>query len=482
MQTADVLILALYLLAVLALSWHCRHDSAGADGHFLAGRRMGTVPIGLSVMVTSFSAINYLAIPEEICGHGLYVIVSFPVFFLAAWPITRLWMPFFHSLRVTTVYEFLEQRYDRRVRRLASGIFLLWRAAWMAIALYVSGKYLAVLTGTPPLPMIALCGLVAAAYTALGGMRAVMWTDVLQFAVLLLGLLFGVIYAFSTADAPVLDTVASCGRFRPFTPFDPQFLSFDPRIRMTFWSGLFGVFTAFMARYGADQVVMQRYFTARDLASARRGLWLNAAVSVATLSLLALFGIAVCAYAVRTGAIHPDQPVPRGLALKQLAALLGAAPAGLTGLITAGLLAATMSSVDSGINACAAAVTTDFLQGRPAARPRRLTLALGLAVTALAILLLPWLNAHQSLFAVINKLVNGLGSPLLAIVTLGMFSRRTTAHGMFWGGLLGTALSLTVSLAVQSLALQYYAVVNLLLSLAACALCSWLIPQPKTTP
>lgn len=476
----DFCILAAYLLAVLVIGWRAARKSAFEEEYFLAGRSMGWIPVGLSVMVTTFSAINYLAIPGEIFGYGLYVMVSFPVFFLAAWPISKIWMPRFHGLQVTSVYEILEKRYDVRVRSLASGLFILWRLFWMASALYASGKILAVLTGWPQWLLILLCGLVATGYTFSGGMRAVMWTDVTQFFVLFGGLILGVILAFRQHGADVFTLALEGGRLQPFVPFDKTFLSFDPRIRMTLWSGLLGTFVAFMSRYGADQVVMQRYLTAKSLAAARKGLWLNAAASVVTLSLLTLFGLAIYANACRQGVFAAESGLSltaaqrQGMALKQLSLLVKSFPTGVAGLIVAGLLAATMSSIDSGINACAAAYVTDF-QKRFDWRTLQanwLSLGIGTAATAAALLLIPAVGASNSVFAIVNKLVNGLGSPLLCIMLLGMFSKRTNANGVFIGGLAGLVASLCISFWLKPLALQYYAVVNLMVCLVACYVCS----------
>ena len=438
---------------------------------------MGMLPVGISIMVTSFSAINFMAIPEEVSSHGLYVIFSFPIFFLAAWPISKIWMPYFQRLQCTTVYEFLEQRYSRRVRLLASFLFLLWRLSWMAIALYVSGKILAAFTGYNPLLMIAVCGVTATIYTCLGGMKAVIWTDVLQFCVLLAGIVAAVCFAWRDCPESLGTLLREGGRLRPLRPFDGQFLSLNPSLRMTFWSVTIGTMAAFMTRYGADQVVMQRYFAAKDLKQAQRGLWLNAFASLLALSLLSLLGLAIYLQAVKAGVIAAGAPCPRGLALRQLVALCRKFPPGFSGLLVAGILAATMSSVDSGINSCSAALATDF---RCRWDSRLLAMAIGLGITALGLLLLPPLNQSQSLFAIINRLVNGLGSPLLAIVALGMFSRRTTARGVFLGGLLGLLCSLVLTSIINALALHYYAVLNLLVTLGFCLLCSRLVPSTKT--
>jgi Na+/proline symporter len=272
-------------------------------------------------------------------------------------------------------------------------------------------------------------------------------------------------------DGPVgiLSAAAEGGRLRPFAPFDPAFLSLDPRVRITVWSGLIGTFVAFLARYGADQVVVQRYFTARSLRDARRGYWLSAACAVAAISLLATVGLAVYAHASATGALGREGWKP----VRHLASLVAALPAGMTGVVAAGLLAATMSSVDSGINSCAAAWVTDFHErvlGR-AAGPLLDALLVAL-LGGVAIGLAFVVEQFGGVFQIANRIINGLGSPLFALMLLGMFSRRANGPGMLVGGLLGTAWSVWVSFGVEGLALHYYAVLNLVGTLTACYVCS----------
>ncbi len=481
MEALDFAVLALYLLVVLGIGWLAGRRKSGSDEYFLAGRSMGWLPVGLSIMVTSFSAINYTSIPTEVFGHGLAVTVSFAVFFIIAWPISRIWMPYFHGMGLTSVYEFLERRFDWRVRTLASGLFILWRFFWMATALYASAKIMSVITGWNLWILVVICGAVATAYTFWGGVRAVMWTDVLQFFVLFGGLLYIIFIIFHDNPDETLRLAYKCGSLRPFAPFDSSFLSFDPRLRMTLWSALVGVSVTFLARYGADQVVMQRYFTARDLSVCQRGIWLNAVASFVTLGLLSLLGIALSATACRNGLFSGNaweglSSVQRqGVALKQLAVLVRELPFGGCGLVFAGLLAATMSSVDSGINSCAAAFVTDFQSrfGWRCMPSKWLVLCIGMVCTALGALLIPAMGNSSSLFAIVNKAVNGLGSPLLCLMLLGMFGNGWfNSTGVMVGGVAGLFASLAISFFVKPLALQYYSVANLLATFAACAVCS----------
>lgn len=480
MHTADFTVFGLYLLIVLLIgvcAGAFRRTRRSDASYFLADRSMGWFPLGLSVMVTAFSAINFVAMPSEVFGHGLYVVASLPVFLLVAFPITRVLIPFFHDMRLTSAYEYLEHRFDDRARCLSSALFILWRVAWMSTALYASGTILAKVADIPPAAVIITAGIIAMLYTTLGGIRAVMWTDVLQFFVLVGGILAGLALAGQAVQSnpQALDTLFESNHLRPFFPFDPDFLSFDPRIRITLWSALLGTFVAFLTRYGADQVVVQRYFTGRSLRDIRRGFWLNIAAALFAISLLVLLGLATALWST-TQPPAPAEAKP----LFHLAALFRALPAGLTGLVAAGLMAATMSSIDSGLNACCATYTTDFHKRlRPNApaqssiRNMLLTLATGAAVIAFAF----QVGRMGELFAVVNRIIHGLGSPLLALFLLGMFSKRTGPRGAFFGGLAGTLFSIWICWTVNTLALHYYAVVNLAGTLIAARLISAILGE-----
>lgn len=470
MQTADYLVFSGYLVATLVLgAVFARRQRLNSD-FFLAGRSMHWFPVGLSIMVTAFSAINYTAFSGEVCDHGLYVILCIPVFAMVVIPVTRIIMPFYHQMGLCNAYEYLEARFDVKVRCLASGLFIIWRIFWMATAIFVPCRVLNAIIGLEVNYLILLAGVVATAYTAAGGMKAVMWTDVLQFFVLLGGILLGIsAVALQTPGglAGVLRLGADSGLMKPFYPFDPQIFSFDPHIRITLWSCWLGTSTAFLTRYGADQVVVQRYFTAKSLSHAQKGFHLNYASAMVVLLLLALMGFAIHAHAVNTG-------LPRmaeGRPLVSFAALVASLPKGMTGLIVAGLFAASMSSVDSGVNSCSAVFATDFYDRfargdarQELKRSRLLCLGFGAAATAMA----ASVGRLGSVFEITNKIINGLSSPLLALFVLGMFSRRANSRGMVVGGLLGAVCSAFMSFGVKDISLHYYAVVNLGVTLFFC--------------
>jgi SSS family transporter len=452
-----------YVLGI-AVFGYALHRRRAVDP-FVADRSMGWFPIGLSVMITLFSAVNFLAFPTEVMNHGLYVLASLPVFVLVAIPVTRVIIPFFHGMKLTSLYAYLEQRFDRRVRLLASGLFILWRLFWMATALYATARVLSLLTGLPLWLVLVMAGGVAAFYTAIGGIRVVMWTDVIQFMLLLVGIGAAVWMAVNAQPdgfSGLWRVSRAAGQLRPFEPMDPDFFAWRPTMRISLWSALIGTFVAFLTRYGADQMVVQRYFTARSLQAAVRGFWWNVVAALVALLLLALLGLAIAA-------TFGDATMP---AMPRFAAFVRALPYGLTGLLAAGLLAATMSSVDSGINACLAAWLIDF-EGRPVdtvttrqEMHRYWGLVAGMLVVILALAFV--VARTGDLFAIVNRIVNAMGAPLLALILLGMFSRTCNARGAWLGGIFGTLASLLISFGWDGLALHYYAVVNLCVTLLAC--------------
>ncbi len=461
----DWAVLAAYLLLSLGLGLRLLKRQTGADEYFLASRSMSWWALGLSVMVTAFSAINYTAFAGEVYKQGLYVFLSVPVFLLIGWPVSRWVLPFWSALRVTSAYEVLEGCGGPRLRKLGALTFLIWHLFWVATLLYVPAKVLALITGWPLWQLVLLIGVVAVVYTSLGGMRAVVYTDVMQFVVLAGGLLFAVVIAAKGVGGfgQLLRDTAAHNGLRPFYPWDPQVLSLNPQIRITLPSALIGTFVAFLSRYGVDQVVVQRWFAARDLRQARRAFWLNAFAAVFALSLLALFGFAIAAHSRITGLAAPAP-------MAHFAALVRDLPAGITGLLTAGLLAAAMSSLDSGINSLCAVTVRDLLPLRrePSMfQLRLLTLSFGLLATLGAL----YVGRLGSLFVIANRVLNGLGAPLLALFLVALFMPRISSRALFWGGLSGVAMSILISFRVQHLALHYYAVVNLLVSLAALFAC-----------
>jgi len=456
MQKLDLFILSGYFLISLILGLFFHRKNRSAPEFFLAGRSLHWLPVGISIMITAFSAINITAFSGEVFAFGLYALLSLPVFYLVSIPVKRIVIPFYHNLNVTSAYEYLDIRFSPAVRRLAAVIFIIWRILWVATVVYVPARILSTITGISLTGFIILVGGVATLYTFWGGIRAVIWTDVLQFLVMIAGLAGAL--AFVVLSLPggiygIFNAAGNANLLKPFMPFDLTIFSLDPRIRISFWSALFGTFVAFLTRYSADQMIVQRYLAARNIAQAQKGFTLNYLSAIFSILLLAFLGLAMFAYFSRSGQLHHHEVLP----IHYFTRFVNCLPVGVRGLMLTAIIAASMSSFDSGIHSCSTVLKTD-LNFAPIFRfsPRIVVILLGFLITLASI----FIRNFGSIFEIANKLVNGFGTPLLALFVMGKFAHRSNSFGALYGGIFGVIFSSITIFGVNNLALHYYAVAN----------------------
>ncbi|NQT54260.1 sodium/solute symporter [bacterium] len=447
LHAVDWVVMGAYLAAMVGVGAAFFKGQKDTEDFFLAGRSMGWLPVGLSVVASLFSAISYIALPSVYQRFGLVYLAGTTAIVLCVPIVTRVFMPFYSHLGLTSAYEYLERRFDVRVRCLASGLFILWRLVWMAVAVYAPS--LAIWAATrgqvPLIPTILALGVFAMLYTALGGMKAVIWTDVIQFVVLFGGMVLAA--ALIVAEVPggvggIWQAARDAGKASLVSPIPAveQASGFLAKLKayffcgndyMTFWGVVISSFVAHIGFYTVDQVVVQRYFSARSLGHARKAFWLNAVANVCLHVGLAFLGFALLAY-------FKHQPHPATVVGKTFEHqwrypyfIATAMPMGVAGLLIAALYAATMSSVDSGINSCTTAFTVDFWRRlRRGEAPhddaaelrlaRWLTLVFGGVATVIAC----FVGELGTIIEIAKKLVNSFCGPMFAIFVLGMFTRR----------------------------------------------------------
>ena len=471
LHNLDWIVLALYLLSMILLGASFYKGQKTTKDFFLAGRSMTWIPVGLSLAATIFSAISYMGFPSAIQKYGLIFVVTAPIVFICLPIVNRIFLPFYNHMKLYSAYEYLEHRFDVRVRCVASGIFIVWRICWMATALYAPSLALWAATGGTInlyITIIAL-GVFATLYTTLGGMKAVIWTDVIQFGVLFGGMVVAVTWIiFETAGgtgaifqdmarAGKLNLVASIPEMQGnLSLFAKLKAYFCVQGQVTLLALIISSFVGSIGFYTVDQTMVQRYFSARDLRTARRAFWLKAVAGTAITISLALLGMALFSY-------HTSFPLPGQLAGMEFQSdwkypyfIASVMPMGLAGLLIAALYAATMSSVDSGINSCTAAFMVDFWQRlkhgeiRPSENTtvgtsserervllaRILTVILGITVTILAC----FVGKLGDIIEITNKIVNSFSGPMFSIFLLGMLTRRAQSVGVCVGGLLSVAV------------------------------------------
>ena len=274
MQTLDWIVVALYFGLIATIGYVTGRGNRGIEDYFLARRSMPWYAMGLSVMATQASAITLVGTTGQAYVDGMRFIQIYFGLPIAMVILCFTLVPLFYKARVFTAYEYLEKKCGPRTRSLTALLFLFGRALSGAVVIYAPSVVLAVVFSLDATFTILLIGGFATVYTALGGMRAVMWVETWQMLIIFLGILFclgsviwGLPDELSVGEA--LRLAGATGRLETIS-FDP-----DPRLTYTVWTGLLGGLFLMLSYFGCDQSQVQRYLTGRSLRESRLSLLFN---------------------------------------------------------------------------------------------------------------------------------------------------------------------------------------------------------------
>lgn len=454
----DYAVIAVYLLALASIG--VRHAGRQRDlaEYYLAGRSVRWFVLGASLMAAVNSGSDYIMQPSNMAKFGAVMIAQNLAWLIAFPYVCFVIVPFYRRLGVFSIYEYMEIRFDPRVRTLVAGFFIVWRLAWVASALYVPALALSVAMGqVDRLPLvIGLLGLLASVYTAAGGIRTVIWTDTLQFFVMFGGAALAVVFVLLRVDGGAGAIVAALGEIGdpatalPTAGIDQEGIGGAlARYLTTTASISVFVIASVLARaqvYTTDQMAVQRLQTASSVREARKGLAIVALADVVWMLALSFVGLALVVYFRNEAGEMPGWALERpDLVFPSFIAEVF--PPVLTGLVIAAILAASLSSMDAGINAISAVFMVDFygrfhLKGAPEASlsddQRRAQLRASRLATLAAgsgAILFAWgISGAGSIFEYLTRVVGGFGSPILGLFLLGMFSRRVDGRSALVGG------------------------------------------------
>ncbi|CAL1543859.1 unnamed protein product [Lymnaea stagnalis] len=334
-----------------------RAHTASAEEMLTGNRQLPILPVAMSLGASFTSATTILGIPVEVYSRGgeqwIWCLGLIPCFVIVAFFI----VPIFYNLHLTNAYEYLELRFSRIVRYIGSLLFSFIILIYMAAVLYAPAVALSQVTGLSREISILAMGLVCTFYTAIGGIRAVVWTDAFQLIVVWAGLM-AVMFK-GAHDAGGWTRVWEISREGSRLPkFD---MNPDPFIRHTFWTLVIGGGTNMMTVYGANQANLQRYASVRSLRGAKLALLLNLPMWIFYLTILCLMGLVMYAYyltcdPIKSMNLKRDQLVPRFVL-----ETMGDYP-GLPGLFVAAIFSASISTVSSGVNSLAAVALEDLFK------------------------------------------------------------------------------------------------------------------------
>ncbi len=436
---ADFSVLGLYLAGMLLVGVFFTFRNKNADDFFRGGQRIPWFVAGMSIFATMLSSITFMAIPaKSYATDWMYFLVNMTAVAIA--PVVILFfLPFFRNIDATSAYEYLEKRFNRLARLFASASFTLFQVGRMAVVLYLPALALAAITPLSEQQSILLMGVLSIVYCAMGGLEAVVWTDTLQSFVLLGGALFSLILVVMQVDGGLAGFwhTAIVNDKLHFATLDFSAQSFATTV---LWVVVLGGLGQSLVPYASDMAVVQRYMSVPDMGRAKKAIWTNA-VAVIPASLL-FFGMGTALYVFYAN--HPDRldPTFKTDAIFPLF-IARELPAGIAGLVVAGIFAAAQSTISTSINSMSTAVATDFVKPLNLIKTDRGYLFLGRALTVLfgtAGVLLALLFASSdimSLWDQFMKILGLFGGAMCGLFCLGIFTTRANSIGAIIGALAG---------------------------------------------
>lgn len=410
--------------------------------YLLANRKMRHFPVAISLLVSYLSAITLLGVPSEIYTYGAQYYVLILSYFIICGTVAIVFVPMFRRVNITCANEYLELRFSVGVRIVGCAFFLLEYTLYLFVVLYAPSLALEAVAGIPLSASILTTGIVCTFYTSLGGLKAVIWTDVFQSLIMIAGLIVVVIVG--SLEVGGFDRVwqinKDFGRL-DFFNFNP-----DPKVRNTFWTlTLGGAFTA-MPVWTVSQTAVQRFLAIRSYRDARKAVWLNIPGLIIIVTLCCLDGLVI--FAVYSGCdlraaqkiTSNDQTLPY-FVINKLGHLKG-----LPGMFTACLYAGALSTASSALNAMALVSLEDIVKKKvpdisdsdAAKLCKIIALSFGIVVIGGAFVVkyvgTMVLQLAYSIFGI-------CGGPLLGIFFLGMFVPQANSKGAYFGIFTGAAMT-----------------------------------------
>jgi solute:Na+ symporter, SSS family len=458
-------IIIIYLLANLLLGFVLSKKVSTAKDFYIGRKTTPWWAIGISVLATYVSAMTFLGAPAWSYKAGLSVIAIHLNYPLVIIIVMSLFVPFFMQTGVISIYEYQEKRFGKASRTVISLIFLVTQLLSSAAILYGSALVIGYITGIDVTASIIVVSLITLVYTSLGGITAVIWTDVFQSGIFLVA---GFIVLFVLIDQlpdSLIDTISSLKTKGKINPIN---LSTDPSADTTIWAGIIAMTVYHVTVYGANQMMMQRTLGAKNIGDAKKSLALMGFAAFFIYFLFIFIGVLFYQY-YQGREFDNDNTI-----MLEFAEKVGFP--GFMGIIAAAVLSASMSSLSSALNSLSTISTSGFYQKyfKPNETPEHYLKVARISTIFWAILIIMPAIAFSSTTGSILELITKIGSYFvgakLSMYMLGFYSKQTTERGL----LVGVAVGFIVLYFVHEytdIAWTWYAVIggvfNIIVSIIA---------------
>ena len=444
----DYLVIGIYLASMVVMGILFSGRQKSLKEYFHAGGNLPWWAVGISLIATHLSPISYLALPGWIFERDTRSSISGGLIeFLMVLPTAALWVPIWARLRVLSIYEYLEKRFHPAVRSIGAMLFIIYTVFWLSTALVAASKGFESVSGFDGRLCLLVIGLLGAFYTVLGGMRAVIWTDVVQYVVFVGGYLMIAIVLLTYFDPIEIWTLASNQISERTGHPHTKLISHEwsMAVEGTLWVLLSGSVVRALA-FGTNQITVQRMHATRDRRTMFKALLANAVTGYGFVLFTVPVAWGFVAYysqhpELKRQITHPDMVLPHFVLLNL--------PLIMRSLVMGGVLAALMSTFDSALNSMSNVTNNDFY--RRYLEPNRsedhyvrvaklLTLGFGLVLLGFA--LSQYDQQRGTAGEHFTRLTSLVSAPIAAFFVLGILSKRVNTPGVLCGAVAAIALSL----------------------------------------
>jgi SSS family transporter len=488
----DWSLIVIYLMGMVGLSFFLARGQKTDRDYYLGGNKTAPLPIALSTMATQCSTTSLLGAPAFVAfaaGGGIIwlqyeLAVPFAMIILMA-----VIFPILRQLNLISLYAYLEKRFDTRTRTAISILFQLLRAFSTGVTVYGISLVLMICLNLPFWVAVLLLGGITILYDVLGGMKAVIWSDVIQIVVL-----FGAIVAATVVAIHLAGGLPSVlGQIEPSRLRAVDFVHHGVGDDQTFafWPMLFGGLFLYLSYYGCDQTQAQRELSTRSVADTNRALFLDGMMRFPLVFAYCFLGVCLGAYAVSHPEFISNLPLnERGEANYNVAVpvfVLTHFPHGLIGLVMVGLFAAAMSSLDSTLNALSALSMQDivkrFLKKELFEKFELVISKLLTAVWGAVCLFFAFYvgDISQTIIESVNKIGSLINGPLLAVFLMGMLTRRVNGQGATGGLIAGFLVNLFLWKNIPEVSWLWWNAIGFFISYGIGYLISLAFPKPDST-
>jgi len=501
MNAIDWSVVIVYIAGMVFMSWYLGRKQTDMQDYYLGGNDLSWWAIGISTMATQCSTNSLLGAPAFIITAGLLWLqyeFAVPVAMIV---IMVFLLPFYRKLKLVSIYEYLELRFGVGTRTLLSLLFQVLRAFATGVTVYGIAIVLQEIVGIPFIYSVALLGIVTIIYDMLGGMTAVVYSDVIQMGVLYLGILLCVVYSvmavgglgevvalFPQVGGVLAKATGETSTFSGFAAMDLTGHGLGDGKTFAFWPMLFGGLFLYVSYYGCDQTQVQRELSSKDLDDTNLSLMLNGLSRFPLVLTYCFMGVCIGAYIVDNPqflqSLRTDSGWEYNLAVPKF--VLANLPHGVIGLVIVALFSAAMSSLDSTINSLSATTIKDIYEQffaedgkipeeRQLMLSRVMTVFWGVVCVGFSFVVG---DISKSVIESVNKIGSLANGPILALFLMGILTRRVNSQGAVVGLLAGFAGNVALWVYAPNVSWLWWNVIGFFTSFAAGALVSLAFPAP----